>query len=50
MVMDKTGMPSFLVRRIDAETPFRADLRARCRGPRGSSRFMVLFGSADCKA
>ena len=47
MVRERTGTPSFLVRRIEADEALRADLRARWRGGRGSSRLMVLLGAAD---
>lgn len=47
IVRESTGAPSFLVRRIEADDAFRADLRARLRGGRGSSRLIVLLGAAD---
>lgn len=47
IVMTSHGAPSFFVRRIEAEVAFEADLRARSRGWRGTSRFMVLFSFAD---
>jgi len=40
-------MLSFFVRRIDADVAWRADLRARRRGLRGTSRFITLE-AADC--
>ena len=48
MVMDKMGTPSFFVSRRLAESPLRADLRARWSGMSGNSRFIVLLGSFDC--
>lgn len=47
IVRERTGMPSFFVRRMEAEVAFMADLRARWRGGRGSSRLIVLLGAAD---
>lgn len=47
IVMERTGTPFFLVRRREAEMLPWADLRARWRGWRDSSRLMVLEGSAD---
>ena len=47
MVRERTGMPSFLVRRMEADVALIADFRARWRGGRGSSRLIVLFGAAD---
>lgn len=47
IVMERTGTPFFLVRRREAEMLPWADLRARWRGWRESSRLMVLEGSAD---
>jgi hypothetical protein len=47
IVRERTGAPSFLVRRMDADDALIADLRARLRGGRGSSRLIVLFGAAD---
>lgn len=47
MVMQRLGMLSFFVRRIDAVVAWYAERRARRRGCRGTSRFMVLFGVAD---
>jgi hypothetical protein len=42
MVRQRKGAPTFLVRRIEAEVALRADLRARWRDWRGTSRFMAL--------
>lgn len=42
MVRERMGRPSFFVRRMDAECAWMADLRARCRDPRGTSRLMTL--------
>lgn len=47
IVRERTGTPSFLVRRIEAEEALMADLRARWRGGRGSSRLIVFLGAAD---
>ena len=47
IVKDKTGTLSRFVRRIEADDAFIADLRARWRGGRGSSRLMVLSSAAD---
>lgn len=47
IVRERTGTPSFFVRRIEADVAFIADLSARWRGRRGSSRLMVLEGAAD---
>lgn len=47
IVRERTGIPSFLVRRIEADVAFMADLRARYSGGRGSSRLMVLLSAAD---
>jgi len=42
MVSESKGMLSFLVSRIDAEVEPIAVLRARCKGPRGTSRLITL--------
>lgn len=47
IVRERTGCPSFFVRRMEAEEAFRADLRARFRGRRGSSRLIVLWSALD---
>lgn len=47
MVRASSGWLSFFVRRIWADVAFWADLRARVRGARGTSRLMMLF-AADC--
>ena len=47
MVRERTGTPSFLVSRMEAEEAFMADLRARCSGGRGNSRLIVFFDAAD---
>lgn len=47
IVSERTGTPSFFVSRIDADVALIADFNARCRGGRGNSRLMVLFGAAD---
>ncbi len=47
IVRDRRGMLSFFVRRMDADVAWRADLRARRRGLRGTSRF-ITFEAADC--
>lgn len=46
-VRERMGMPSFFVRRREADVAFVADLSARLRGTMGSSRLMVLFSAAD---
>ncbi len=47
MVRERRGRLSFLVRRREADVAEDAERRARWRGARGSSRFMVLLGDAD---
>ncbi len=47
MVMESTGTPSRLVRRRLASLLLAADRSARWSGPSGSSRLIVLAGSAD---
>ena len=47
MVRERSGMLSFLVKRMEAEEAVRAERRARWRGARGMRRFMVLFSTAD---
>ncbi len=47
IVRERTGTPSFFVRRMEADEALRADFRARERGGKGSSRFIVLEGAAD---
>lgn len=47
IVRERTGTPSFLVSRIEADEALRADFKAQERGGRGSSRFIVLLGAAD---
>jgi hypothetical protein len=42
MVRQRTGVLSRFVRRSEAEVALVADLRARWRGCRGTSRFMML--------
>lgn len=44
---ERAGRPFFLVRRIEADVAFVAERRARRRGGRGTSRFIVLEGEAD---
>lgn len=46
-VRERMGIPSFLVRRREADVAFAADLRARLRGTMGSSRLIVSFSAAD---
>jgi hypothetical protein len=45
MVRASTGMLSFLVRRIEADVAFRADLSARLSDVSGTSRLMTLFAA-----
>ena len=45
IVRARTGRLSFLVRRIFAEVALTADLRARLRATKGTSRFMTLFAA-----
>jgi hypothetical protein len=47
IVSESSGMLSFFVRRMDADVAWKADLRARRRGLRGTSRFITLE-AADC--
>lgn len=47
MVRERRGMLSFLVRRMEAEEPLRADRRARERRARGTWRLIALPGVAD---
>jgi hypothetical protein len=47
MVRQRKGIPSFFVRRMEAEVALRADLRARWREGSGTSRFITL-SAADC--
>ena len=47
IVRARTGAPSFLVRRMETEAAFWQDFKALVRGPRGTSRFMVLLSEAD---
>ena len=47
MVRTRRGWLSFLVRRMEEVVADWADFRARWRGARGTSRFMVLEGEAD---
>lgn len=47
IVRERTGIPSFFVRRIEAEEALRADLSARWRGGRGSSRLIVWLSALD---
>ena len=47
MVRERRGVLPCFVRRREEEKAFWADLRARWRGARGTSRLMVLEGEAD---
>lgn len=42
IVSERSGMLSFFVRRMEEDVAWRADLSARRRGLRGTSRFITL--------
>jgi hypothetical protein len=45
MVRHRSGIPSFFVRRMEADVALSADLSARWRGASGTSRLIVLFAA-----